>query len=187
MFSCRTCRLLLLGITSMLVLLLSATVVLAVEDNADTPEQEDGRSGGAQKDEGQSWLDVIIGEPSQNKLYVGMWSHHFLKGNEGYQTENNLIGVTYGGYYFGSFINSFDDRAWSAGVQRDFYSSRWRWLNLEAGYRAGLLYGYDTITIPDTKLGPLFQVYADVSYRKFGLQFSWAWETVTAGFFVRLP
>jgi hypothetical protein len=171
----------------MIVLLLPWTASLATEAEAEAPKPENASSEGGQKHRGRSWLDAIIGEPGQDNLYLGMWSYHFLKDNEEYQTENNLIGISYGGYFFGSFINSFDDRAWSAGVQRDFYRNRWDWLNLDAGYRAGLLYGYDRITLPGTKLGPLFQVYADVSYRRFGLQFSWALEVVTAGFFVRLP
>jgi hypothetical protein len=176
-----------LAVVFIVALFLPATLVFAVEGNADTPKQEGSRSGEAQKDRERSWLDVIIGEPGKNNLYFGMWSYHFLKGNDEYETDNNLIGISYGGYFFGSFINSYDDRAWSVGVQRDVYEDRWRWLNLEAGYRAGLLYGYDAITIPNTKLGPLFQVYTDVRYRRFGLQFTWAWEVVTAGFFIRLP
>jgi hypothetical protein len=183
----RSHRLLLCVAFSWVGILSPLTIVLATAVNTEAPRSEAASTRDEQKDRGHGWRDVILGEPSQNKLYVGMWSDHFLKGNEEYETENNLIGISYGGYFFGTFINSYDDRTWSGGVQRDFYRNRWRRLKLDSGYRAGLLYGYDTITIPDTKLGPLFQVYADVSYRQFGLQFSWALEVVTAGFFVRLP
>lgn len=171
----------------MLALLLPSPVVLAMEGCADPGQPEGAHPGNGQKVREPSWVDIIVGEPSQDNLYLGMWSHHFLKGNEEYQTQNNLVGLSYHGYYFGTFINSYDDRAWSAGLQRDVYSDRWRWLKLEGGYRSGLLYGYDAITLGDTKLGPLFQLYADVSYRRWGLQFSWALEVVTAGFLVRLP
>ena len=171
----------------MMGLLLPLTSVFATGGDADAPNPEATRSEDGQEEQRRSWLNYILGEPGQDNFYLGMWSYHFLEGNGGYHTQNNLLGVSYGGYYFGTFINSYDDRTWSGGVQRDVYGSRWRRLNLDTGYRAGLLYGYDTLTLPDTKLGPLFQVYADVSYRQFGLQFSWASEVVTAGFFVRLP
>ncbi|MGF1612849.1 MAG: hypothetical protein ACFCVA_02780 [Gammaproteobacteria bacterium] len=170
----------------MLALLWPWPAALAMECNADTSAHEEAPSGGDQRSGGRSWLDLVLGEPGQDNLYLGMWSHH-LKGNEGYQTQNDLIGVSYDGYFFGTFINSYDDRAWSAGAQRDVYENRWRRLKLEGGYRAGLLYGYDNVTVGDTKLGPLLQLYADVSYRQVGLQFSWALEVVTAGLLVRLP
>lgn len=171
----------------MLVLLLPWPAALATQHHADTSAHEAASSGGDQRSGGPSWLDLVLGEPGQDNLYVGMWSHHFLKGNEEYQTQNDLFGVSYNGYFFGTFINSHDVRAWSGGVQRDVYGNRWRRLKLEGGYRAGLLYGYDNITVGDTKVGPLLQLYADVSYRQVGLQFSWALEVVTAGFLVRLP
>ncbi|MGC1952945.1 MAG: hypothetical protein WA970_10320 [Gammaproteobacteria bacterium] len=167
-------------------MLLPLPVVRATSANTEAPTSETDSLGAEQKHRERGWLDVILGESGQDNFYLGMWSHHFLKDNDQYETTNNLIGISYGGYYFGTFVNSYDDRTWSGGVQRDVYGSRWRRLNLESGYRAGLLYGYDTITLGNTKLGPLFQVYADVSYRQFGLQFSWALEVVTAGFFVRL-
>jgi hypothetical protein len=174
-------------VASIIALLLPLTVVFAVEGGGALPKGGGAGLGDDQNGRSRRWLDVVLGEPGQDNLYLGMWSHHFLGANEEYQTQNDLFGISYAGYYIGTFINSFDDRSWSGGVQRDVYGTWWRRLNLDAGYRAGLLYGYDTLTFPGTKLGPLFQVYADVSYRQFGLQFSWAWEVVTAGFFVRLP
>lgn len=175
------------GVAILVALLLPLMVVSAIEANAEAPTAEAVNLKEAQKERGRGWLEVMLGDPGQDNLYVGMWSHHFLEGNEEYQTQNDLLGISYGGYYFGTFITSFDDRAWSGGVQRDVYRNRWHRLNLDTGYRAGLLYGYEERTLGNTELGPLFQVYADVSYRQFGLQFSWALEVVTAGFFVRIP
>ncbi len=131
------------------------------------------------------WFDILPGEPAENRLYVGMWSQHVLSSNDDYRTNNNLLGSTYKGYYLGTFINSHNDRSWSVGWQRDFYKNHIRKVKLHSGYRFGLLYGYESYEIGDTRLFPLIQMYTDLSYEKLGVQFSWAAEVITGGLFYR--
>lgn len=49
-----------------------------------------------------------------------------------------LIGGNYKTFYVMTFINSFDDRVVSTGVERYI----WQWRRLSVGYGAGLMYGY---------------------------------------------
>ena len=116
-----------------------------------------------------------------------MWSEHFLDGNDDKRTRHDLVGISYHGYFLGTFLNSHDDRSWGLGMQRAMYKNRDYSLDFELGYRAGLMYGYDdSYEIGDTKLFPLLQVLADVGYGPVGVQFSWAGEVVTAGFVIKL-
>jgi hypothetical protein len=129
---------------------------------------------------------VLWGQGSADKLYLGMWSHHFLGGNDGFRTNNDLIGIAYRGWFLGTFVNSDDDRSYGAGVQRDLVRRNWGQTRVDAGYRLGLVHGYDTYQIGNSKLFPLLQLYADVTDDRVGVQFSWAAEAVTAGFVFRL-
>jgi len=133
----------------------------------------------------RGWFDFMLGESAKDSLYLGMWSFHVLSSNKGYRTNNDLVGFTYRGYYLGTFMNSHNDRSWSAGVQRDVYRNRLREISVDAGFRTGILYGYESYQIGSTRLFPLLQMYADASYKKLGVQFTWAAEALTAGFFYR--
>ena len=77
--------------------------------------------------------------------------------------------------------NSHDNQTWSLGVQRDIYRTEIEFLSVSVGYRAGLMYGYETMQLFDTKLFPLFQVYTNLSYKKAGIQLTWAGSVLTKG------
>lgn len=130
---------------------------------------------------------TVPGQPARNSIYLGMWSYHFLDDNDDHRTTNDLIGGVYRGCYAGTFLNSDNNRTYSVGWQRDFFTRERSDVRLDVGYRLGIMHGYESYSIGNTKLFPLFQVYADVAYRKVGLQFSWAAEVVTVGFLIRLP
>ncbi len=130
-------------------------------------------------------MELFWGEPAMDTLYLGMWSYHFVDDDDEYQTTHNLIGLAFKGFYLGTFENSRDDRAWSGGVQRDVYRSMWGPLSVEAGYRAGFLYGYEKMQIGDSGFFPLIQLYTDIRYKNVGMQFSWGGSALTAGFLIR--
>ena len=133
----------------------------------------------------QSVYDFVVGQPAQNSIYLGMWSHHFIDADDGYTNTHNLIGMAYSGFYFGTFLNSYEDRAWAVGLQRDVYSTTLGVFSVKVGYRLGLMYGYEDLQFSDTGLFPLFQLYADMCYKRLGVQASWAGSVFTAGFFIR--
>lgn len=133
----------------------------------------------------QASLNFIIGEPAESALYLGMWSYHFINDSEEYRTDHDLLGFSYKGYFLGTFMNSLDNRSWSGGLQRDVYRGRNGDFALRYGYRAGLVYGYDELSMFDSKLFPMIQLYADLSYKRVGVQLSWAGSAALIGFFLR--
>ncbi len=130
-------------------------------------------------------MELFWGEPAMDTLYLGMWSYHFVDDDDEYQTTHNLIGLAFKGFFFGTFENSRDDRAWSGGVQRDVYRTTWGPISMEAGYRAGILYGYEKMEIGNSGLFPLIQLYSDIRYKNVGMQFAWGGSALTAGFLIR--
>ncbi len=81
------------------------------------------------------WWRAAWGTPPSNGVfYMPAGLHH-------YATDPKYIGMV-GGIYkalFGmTFTNSYDDRTWALGIQRDFYHAG----RLRLGYAAGLMYGY---------------------------------------------
>ncbi|MRI31720.1 hypothetical protein EOPP23_01755 [Endozoicomonas sp. OPT23] len=132
------------------------------------------------------WSAKLWGKPFDNRLLLGMWTHHFESGDD-QENNNELLGMVYNGYYVGTFINTHSDRVVSAGWQRKLYSlSSGEW-SVEAGYRAGVMYGYKKyLRAFDTDFFPLFQTLLDVSYKNVGLELSWAGVVMTAGFYFKI-
>ncbi len=132
-----------------------------------------------------TWWQTFWGKPARNHLYLGMWTYHFEAG-EGQDWNNQLLALAYKGYYGGTFINTHCDRTWSLGVQRTWHQKQYGALDIELGYRMGMMYGYKKyLTLFDTRFFPLFQVVADIEYKNFGIEFSWAGVVATVGFLFR--
>ena len=135
--------------------------------------------------EEEGWLNTLWGRPFRDKLYLGMWTLHFDQGDD-QENNNKLVGATYKGYYGGTFINTHGDRVLSAGWQRTLFQQQYGAVDVEAGYRTGIMYGYKKyLKLGNSRLFPLFQALLDIEYKRFGVQFSWAGVVVTAGVFYR--
>ena len=135
--------------------------------------------------EEQGWVDQLWGRPFRDKLYLGMWTMHF-KPDEEQENNNELIGLSWNGYYGGTFINTHGDRVWSGGWQRTLFQKKYGEIDVEAGYRAGMMYGYKKyLKLGDTRFFPLFQTLLDIGYKNVGVQLSWAGVVFTAGFYYR--
>ncbi len=135
--------------------------------------------------EDRSFYDFLYGQPAQDSIYLGMWSLHFIDDDDDYTNTHNLLGMVYKGIFLGTFLNSHDERAWALGIQRDVYKTKVDVLDVDIGYRFGMMHGYENLQLFDTEIFPLLQLYGDFSYKKLGIQFSWAGTVVTAGFFIR--
>jgi len=146
--------------------------------NKDTEEQNDDI-------DSKTWLDTLWGSPAKNHLCLGMWTHHLDGGSDDRNSNNQLLGVTYNSYYCGTFINTHYDTTWSLGVQRSWYKQQYGILDVELGYRMGMLYGYKKhLTMFNTPFFPLIQVLADFTYKDIGIQLTWAGVVGTIGFVV---
>ena len=136
-------------------------------------------------EEENNWVDRLWGRPFRDRLYLGMWTLHVSSGKD-QEDENQLLGMSWKGYYGGTFINTHGDRVVSAGWQRTLFQQRYGEVEVEAGYRAGMMYGYTKyLRLYDTRFFPLFQALLDIEYKQFGVEFSWAGVVFTAGLYYR--
>ena len=129
--------------------------------------------------------EFLLGQPAKDAIYAGMWSYHFIEDDDSYQSTHDLLGLTYKGIFAGTFENSKNERVWAIGFQRDMYSIKKDAISIDMGYRAGLMHGYDNLQIFDTGIFPLIQLYSDLTYKRLGIQLTWAGSAVTAGFIFR--
>lgn len=140
----------------------------------------------------------VWGIKDDNCIYLGMWTTHFLPGrNARLNNINRLIGINYEGIFGATFINSHNDRTYTAGIQRIVYSQKFpHYIQIDAGYRVGAIWGYQNNspfaslkhTIPGIqKMNPIpfFQLIGNFSWEIVGLQISYCWAVFTAGFFVK--
>ena len=135
--------------------------------------------------EESGWKRQLWGRPFRDHIYLGMWTVHFKSGEEQENT-NNLVGLSWQGYYGGTFVNTHCDQVYSGGVQRSVFIDKWGNLEVEAGYRLGMMYGYTKyLTLGGSRWFPLFQTLLDIDYKGFGIEFSWAGVVATAGFYFR--
>lgn len=133
--------------------------------------------------EEQGWAGHLWGRPFRDKLYLGMWTLHFEPGDD-QETNNELLGVAYKGHYGGTFINTHGDRVWSGGWQRTLFQKKYGDVEVEAGYRTGIMYGYKKyLQLGNSRFFPLFQTLLDIEYKNFGVELSWAGVVFTAGFY----
>jgi hypothetical protein len=162
--------------------LLLGSAALAAPPLSGVAQAEDTNSAAAKS----SWL---WGEPARNGLYLGMWSYHLNEeSRKDNREEHHLAGLSYNGYYAGTFLNSHNDRVWAAGIQRTVARQQYGELSLEAGYRLGLMHGYDerlSSLAGRIPLFPLLQLTLDAYIRNVGVQLSWAGSVLAAGFTYR--
>ena len=147
LFSCFT------FLAILLIIHVMATRVICQDNYTSSPEpdpnyfetetQKDGHTGISGRD---IW-NAVWGKKARDAILLGMWSVH-LDGTGEYfgDGRNNdqgyLIGVQYYGITAGTFLNSFDDRAWFIGPARELYSHNLADSGrIDIGYRFGLLYG----------------------------------------------
>jgi hypothetical protein len=133
-------------------------------------------------------LSFLWGTPEPSALYLGMWSAHLNDPN--FDVSNNwLIGYNFRGYFLGTFINSYNQRSWATGVQRSVWSiGKLDSLNTSLGYRLGLMTGYQNRFPQFYRNSPIIffpEFYANVAFDYIGVQISYSWTVVTAGFFIR--
>src|SRR6476620_11914468 len=131
-------------------------------------------------------LKMAWGTPEACALYLGMWTKHFHPGI----TNNQLVAVNIHGYFVGTFLNSWHDRSYAAGVERSVrHGPMGEAGTYSLGYRLGAINGYDSRLIRgagSTPVVPFVQVIGNASWKRVGVQGSYCWLVFTGGFFVRL-
>jgi hypothetical protein len=138
----------------------------------------------------RSFWSKLWGTPAPTAIYPGMFTFHLEPGSRDDNWNNQLIAGTYKGYFAGTFINSFYDRGYAAGIQRVWDTEQFsdNFKN-SIGYRVGLVSGYDEQLAPiaaKTPVLPFPQVIDDITWKHVGIELSWCVDTVSAGFVVTL-
>ena len=113
-----------------------------------------------------------------------MWTKHFHPGI----TNNEMVAVNVRGYFAGTFLNSWHERSYAAGVERSIRRGQLGGSGgYSLGYRLGAINGYDSRLIKGagaTPVVPFLQILANGSYKRVGVQASYCWLVFTGGFFV---
>lgn len=134
-------------------------------------------------------LDFFKGNAPNNAVYLGMLTWHFdPSSREEDRLTNNLVGILYNSIFVGTFLNSFSDRAFSIGIQRNLLSHYFP-SNIEAhvGYRLGIVSGYDDRMSDFSKYLPALpfsEIYINFSYRRLGFELSYVAVVLTAKFYI---
>lgn len=127
-----------------------------------------------------------------NMFYLGMWTLHLdPKDQRTDNYVNDLVGVEYHSLFVATFINSFNDRTYTVGVQRNLFVHDFQNhpnLVYTLGYRLGGIYGYDSRLMHlagETPVLPFAQLVADLSYKRFGWEVTYTGIIVSTSFFWR--
>jgi hypothetical protein len=117
----------------------------------------------------------------KTRIYVGMWTSHVRDPGRGLET-NSLLGVAWRGWFGGTFINSYGDRAVSAGMQRGITRTAERPLTASLGYRAGIVTGYDErfLALAErTPVVPFAQLIGGIDHQRVGAEVAFAGLTAS--------
>lgn len=136
------------------------------------------------------WQD-IWGDPAPDSFYAGMWSYHINPNSRHHEhAENDLLMGVYKGYFAGTLINSYDDRMYAAGIQRNWVQkSLGSQFNYYAGYRLGLVYGYGNkiINLGDftPPVLPFAQLLTSVTWKNVGWEVSYTGIVISTEFYIK--
>ena len=126
---------------------------------------------------------VLSGDPDSTStvsggasVYLGMWTSHFRHLREGF-ANNWLLGVGWRGYYAGTFINSYGNRAFTAGIERIVTRGAGGSVVPMMGYRLGLISGYDKRFLSiagKTPVLPMAQLTGALEMGPTGIGLAWS-------------
>ena len=116
----------------------------------------------------------LKGQPVRDSILLGMWSYHFDAADRKISNQTqNLLGVQFKGINLSTYNNSNYDQSYFLGVARNVYTKNLglKDLELEAGYRAGAIYGYGDQFPNVFGVSPLVIPVVGLSYKMAGVDF----------------
>ena len=121
-------------------------------------------------------IEDLLGEPTKNQIYLGMFTYHFdPKSRRTRNWNQDLVGFQYNDIFVGTFRNSFEKRTWTMGMARNYYSQHLSndW-DMTLGGRLGLLYGYRDGQAPLSNYSPVIpmvEAYSQFIYQEhYGME-----------------
>lgn len=142
----------------------------------------------------KSFWSKLWGEPTQSRLLIGMFSWHLMSwlkpstdpNKRGDNWNNELIAISYHGYFAGTLINSLYNRAYVAGIERYWFTTtKSKNFSYSLGYRLGLITGYTQKTFVLAKYSPVLpfpQLIFDMHIMHVDVELSWCIQVFSAGF-----
>lgn len=125
----------------------------------------------------------VTTEDSGVRVYVGLWSTHIRDIGRGLR-QNWLLGLGWRGYYCGTFINSFGNRSFTAGIQRTVARGEDEGVMPSFGFRLGLVSGYDERFMgiaSKTPVLPMGQLLGSLETGRTGVEVGYAGLVATIG------
>ena len=94
--------------------------------------------------DGGGWLHAILGEsPDRNRVIPGLWAMHPFEAHFPELDATRGFGGLYGHWFGATFVNSYDQRTFILGIERNWLAFRRGHFGFGAGYRVGFITGYD--------------------------------------------
>ena len=89
-----------------------------------------------------SW--AILGQtPDRRRFVPGMWAMHPFLPTFPELNPMSGLAIQFSTWVFATFVNSYQERAFLVAVERNWIDEDWRALRFGAGFRLGLVTGYD--------------------------------------------
>jgi len=99
--------------------------------------------GGTEVD-GGGWLRAVLGQaPDRDRIIPGLWAMHPFEPHFPELDGTRGVGGLYGHWFGATFVNSYDQRTFILGVERNWLALRRGEAAFGLGYRVGLIAGYD--------------------------------------------
>lgn len=139
-----------------------------------------------------SFWKKLWGVPAPEfRLAVGMWSIHATSKDR--NEKNDLFGFSYKGFFAGTLVNSYYERAYTVGIQRYWVMEPLtQSINYEVGYRLGLVTGYQGHNIvgikslKDAPAIPFGQLLFALNWKFIGWEISTPDPyVISTGFYIR--
>ncbi len=131
-------------------------------------------------------LHKAWGDAPPPSFYIGMWTRHLTHTGIG---NNDSVGGSWHGLFGGTFVNSYHTRSYAVGLERRVAGRRSGPITINAGYRLGVIRGYDRRLLAvagKVPAVPFIQVTGDAMLKnRFGVQASFCVKVVTWGGVVR--
>lgn len=130
---------------SLAVIRCALVLVLACSASPHLPAQEPpGADGAPSEEKERGWLEVLAGErPDRDRIIGGLWAMHPFEPQFPELDATRGFGGLYGHWFGATFVNSYDVRTFILGIERSWLSLRRGVFGAGAGYRVGLITGYD--------------------------------------------
>lgn len=119
-------------------LLLGASTVGAQQ--ADGGEEGVGPEGADERSR-HAW--IIGREPDRRRLIAGMWALHPFEPQFPEMDHTRGFGAQVSQWFVATFVNSYEERAFVAGLERYWLQERVSVVDFGIGYRIGIVTGYD--------------------------------------------